>query len=190
MAAFDPELAAFREALPEAHARAVGIGAIDAALGTARVIDELRPDLVIAIGTAGAFLAEDVGSVIIGSEVVLVDVAAVLGKTAVPDVVLSRVKLTDAFGARAALRVIANTLGVTTDDVAARAICDSTGAGVEHMEAFAIARACEMRGARCGVVLGISNVVGSSGRAEWLKNHVAASARAGRFVADEVRKLL
>jgi hypothetical protein len=78
---------------------------------------------------------------------------------------------------------IANTVGITTDDaLAGRLARAASGSGVvadvEHLEAFAFARACAVAGVPCATALGIANVVGSTGRAEWLAGHVRASQEA------------
>jgi hypothetical protein len=98
--------------------------------------------------------------------------------------------LRDAFvaaGARAC--TIANTLAVTTDDALARTIA---GAGdVEHLEAYAVARACRLSSPRvdCAIVLGITNTVGRSGRHEWRANHVHASAKVAELAAAAIHEL-
>jgi nucleoside phosphorylase len=189
VAAFEPELRAFREALPEVSARAVGIGLVDAAIGTAAVIAGETPDVVIAIGTCGAFGARAGNGIVVASEAMLVDVADVMKFAALPDATATREAMTETFGAKRELGIVATTLGVTVDDGAASAIAKKTGARAEHMEAFAIARACALANVRCGIVLGVANRVGSSGRAEWRANHVDASARAAAFVASWLVRL-
>ena len=55
---------------------------------------------------------------------------------------------------------------------------DGLAADVEHLEAFAFARACATARVPCARALGVANVVGSKGRAEWLAGHVGASEEA------------
>jgi hypothetical protein len=86
---------------------------------------------------------------------------------------------------------IANTLGITTDDSLASRLGHSTGPdgtppGVEHLEAFAFARACASHGVPCGAALGVANVVGASGRSEWLAGHTSASAKAADVAFDAI----
>ena len=73
---------------------------------------------------------------------------------------------------------MATTLSITTDDDVARRLAESTGAEVEHLEAFAVARACALAGVAFTTVLGIANLVGASGRAQWRENHERAAAAA------------
>lgn len=182
VAAFEPELAAFREALPEVRAVAVGIGLVDAALGTSALLAKGGVELVVLLGTCGAFHEADLGKVIVGSGTRLGEPAQALGHAALPEPLTGRIALAESFGAGGdSLGEIATTLGVTTSDQAARALRDATQARVEHMETYAVARACTLHSVRCGVILGAANVVGSQGRAQWRANHVAASAAAAAF---------
>jgi nucleoside phosphorylase len=187
VAAFEPELLAFREALPEVRAVAVGIGLVDAALGTSALLARGGVDLLVLLGTCGVFHDDDAEAVIVGSGAVLADPAAALGHAALPEPISARVAIAETFGATTALGEIATTVGVTTSDEAARALAQATRARAEHMEAYAVAKACMMHGARCGVILGAANVVGAQGRAQWRANHVAASARAAAFAARALR---
>lgn len=74
--------------------------------------------------------------------------------------------------------LVATTLAMTTDDGIAQSLERSTGAHVEHLEAFAVARACAEAGVRFSAVFGVANVVGARGRDEWQKNHERAAAAA------------
>jgi nucleoside phosphorylase len=78
---------------------------------------------------------------------------------------------------------VATTLAITTDDALAARLADHTRCDVEHLEAFAVARACNARSIPLAVVLGVANIVGSGARAEWLENHRAAGDAAGAHVA-------
>jgi len=87
-------------------------------------------------------------------------------------------------GAGATSVQIANTVGITVDDALAARLAragagvggqDDSGPDVEHLEAFAFARACAVAGIPCAAALGVANVVGSKGRAEWLAGHERAS---------------
>lgn len=160
---------------------------VDAALGTAAALAKGGVDLCVLLGTCGVFREPDLGGVIVGSGAFLAEPAASLGHAALPEPITTRVHLAEAFGATVELGEIATTLGVTTSDEAARALHLATSARAEHMEAYAVAKACMMHGVRCAVILGAANVVGARGRAEWRANHVAASARAAGFAARSLR---
>jgi futalosine hydrolase len=196
VAAWDPELERFRELTSAAApplsslsivTEAVGIGPIDAAIGVTRCVEVVRPDALVFLGTGGAAPRAGlrVGDVVAASSVRLVDAAAVEGRAALlppyaeaiaTDAALHQ-RLVDE-GARAC--VVGNTLSVTTED----ALASTLGGAyeVEHLEAYAVARACGAA-CPCAIVLGVANMVGSRGRDEWRENHVRASSAAAEIAA-------
>ncbi len=194
VAAWGPELERFQELVRAApdlgvdlDVAPIGIGLVDAAAGLTRRIVSRAPGLVVFVGTCGAAPSSGIaiGDVVAGTSVRLVDAAIAEGRAAIPfasEAIDLDPGMRDALvaaGARAA--TIANTLGVTTDDDLAATLA-SLGE-VEHLEAYAVARASRLASAddapiRCAITLGVANRVGVEGRAEWRANHVAASARA------------
>ena len=186
VAAWEPELERFRTLVDSASSdltvEPVGIGLVDAAVGMTRCIMQVRPAYVIFIGTGGASprATLSIHDVVVATAARLVDPTAVEGRAALPfaaDVISLEGELVDRlFNAGARLGRVWTPLGVTTDD----ALAQKLGAlgDVEHLESYGVARACQAAGVPCAIVLGIANVVGSRGRAEWRDNHVAASARA------------
>src|SRR5581483_2876877 len=66
VAAYAPELVGL-------DGRAVGIGLVDAAAGTARAIAEVRPSRLVLVGTAGAFDASlAIGEVVVAKSAALI----------------------------------------------------------------------------------------------------------------------
>ena len=107
----------------------------------------------------------------------------------VDDAPLDR-SLRDAFvasGARAC--TIANTLAVTTDDALARTL--ASAGDVEHLEAYAVARACRLRHrlSRAPSCSGSRTPSAATGRDEWRANHVPASAKVAELAAAALAKL-
>lgn len=196
-AAWLPELERFRELLkaePRADVvlDAMGIGLPDASIGLTRCIMTRRPTHVLALGTAGAAPTSGlaIGDVVVGQSVRLVDPTAVEGRAALPyaaEAPFDAAMVDALFAAGARPCVIANTLGITTDDALAQKL--GVLAPVEHLEAYAVARACQALGVPCTIALGIANVVGSSGREQWRANHVAASARAAEVAFEALPAL-
>ena len=183
VAAWEPELERFRELAREpliTHiAAGVGIGLVDAAIGTAGLLAEHAPDSVLLLGTCGSAPGSSlaIGDIVVARSVLLVDPATAEGRAALPwspaPIEGAEVAAFVAAGAIAAR--VATTLGITTDDALAATL--ARDAETEHLEAYAVARACAVRGIPCTVLLGITNVVGSTGRAAWRANHVAVSAK-------------
>jgi nucleoside phosphorylase len=151
-----------------------------------RCIERHEPDLALLLGTAGVLpgrAAPRLGEVVTASLVRLVDGGLLDGASQLPapmpDTAALDVAVHEALVAAGARSVqIANTLGITVDDALASRIVAAGRDDVEHLEAFAFARACAAAGVPCGIVLGIANIVGSRGRDEWLANHARASASA------------
>jgi futalosine hydrolase len=171
LAAFPPELTA----LDSRYAReTVGVGLVEAALGAARVIAEKKPARVVLVGTVGAYPGSGlaVGDVVVAERVVLASPSGALVDAMPSSLDVDASILT---GRRV---VVATTLAVTTDDATASALEAATGAHVEHLEAFSVARACALAGVRFSAVFGVANAVGSRGRDEWRENHERAAAAA------------
>jgi nucleoside phosphorylase len=202
VAAWEPEVARFRERLAasvpqlEVVVDTLGVGLVEAAVAMTRCIAQHRPDAALLLGTCGAFErargAVAIGVVVSGAHVRLADASVADGAAALPGPMPVEAtfdaRLHDALvGAGAQSVHIANTVGITTDDALAARL--ARFGDVEHLEAFAFARACVAAGVPCGAALGVANVVGGRGRAEWLANHVSASAKAADVAYDALAAL-
>ncbi len=205
LAAFEPELAALSAAFGGASIatverrsvamRIAGIGLPAASVGSAEHIAELEPRLVVLVGTCGAYRGAglSIGEVVVARHLRLVDPAALAGAAQFPEPMQITAEpyapLTAAFtalGARPCL--VATTLAITVDDAAATRITQAAGAEVEHLEAQGVAMACASRRVPFGAVLGVANLVGAGGRAEWLANHRLAETSAGERVLEWIRR--
>lgn len=194
VAAWEPELVRFRERLAAAPSELeivtdiLGVGLVEASIAMTRHAERYHPTAALLIGTCGAFGAFGAGVVGAGGGVHLADAATSDGASAIPGPMPASARfdgaMHDALVAAGARSVqIANTLGITTDDALAARLSrvrvgDAPPADVEHLEAFAFARACEIAGVPCAAALAVANAVGSRGRAEWLAGHAIASAKA------------
>ncbi len=206
VAAFAPELAAFREAVGGRGAatgalgaltvavEAVGIGLPGAAVGATRVLARYAPRVVVLVGTCGAYdgggLA--IGDVVVAGALTLADAAVAEGRGAYPGP-MARPLAADAriaaalvvAGGKAAS--VATTLAVTTDDGLAARLAAAFDASAEHLEAYAVARACEGASVPFVAALGVANRVGATGRDEWRANNVVAGGRAESLVLGWLR---
>jgi nucleoside phosphorylase len=200
LAAFHPELAALRPALGEAMAgpignalvlgRIVGIGLSASAAGAATHIQNLKPRLVVVLGTCGAYVGSGlaVGDVVVARRIHLVDAAVARGLAEFPEpmstAIDADVMTAKAIGMATGARIVdvATTLAVTVDGSTAADIALASGAHVEHLEAHGVAMACAAHGVPFGAVLGVANVVGPGARKEWRAHHRDASQAAGEAV--------
>jgi predicted 5'-methylthioadenosine/S-adenosylhomocysteine nucleosidase len=136
-----------------------GIGPVEAALRTARALDERRPEAVVHVGIAGSWTLEP-PALVLGSEAVYCDVIDP-GST-LPRVERARPDEALLDRARAALPD-AHVLPIAT--------CGKVGGGtgfeVEAMEGFGVLRACELAGVPAVELRAISNSPDEPDRTRW-----------------------
>jgi futalosine hydrolase len=173
VSAFAPEQAALLDfAAAELDVREVGIGLVEAAMTTQSLLCAASFSGVVFVGTAGSLGALPLGALCIASACVLVaqagELPAAMPQRAPCDPVwLARAK-THGFTAASVATTLA--IGVTAADAAKLAAYE-----LEHLEAFAVARAAERAGLPFAALLGVANRVGPDGRREWRENHRAVS---------------
>lgn len=213
VSAFEPELGALRSALQRLprlsrHVAAlpVGIGPIEAAIGTARVLARFNPRAVFFLGTAGCYPTPakssragssppwastlSIGGVAVARRIMLGSAALARGEGYRPAAMSGEVE-TDA-GLRRALagsrfrRPVTPTVDVATPTAItlslglARRLAASTGAQVENLEAYAVARAAAAAGLPFAAILGVSNHVGPNAHREWRRHATQATGAATR----------
>jgi len=192
VSAFAPELAPLVAWLAAPGQRALrsgvvcrpaGIGAVDAAAGAAEAIAQVRPRLVLFVGTAGRYGATPpIAACAVARRIFLAPTAVLRGEAYLPGPMQH--ELTTDAALRRALRAggtpaadVATTLGITTRRALAGRLA-ATGAALENLEAFAVARAAARAELPFGAVLGIANSVGPRAHREWRANAGAATAAA------------
>jgi len=205
VSAWDPEVAPLARLLKaraggakRVELAAVGVGTVDAAVGAARAIAAAKPERVIFVGTAGVYPAAarklPLGSAALAGELRLVSSATLRGDAYHPAPLVATAAATRALrdrvaraGGAAALPVVtvACPLAITQSTALARRI-GKTGAALENLEAFAVARAAAAAGLPFAAVLGVSNVVGPRAHAEWRANHLIASRAACHAVWESL----
>ncbi len=202
ISAWPPELAAIRAAwprLPRDRRRklvlaAVGVGLVEAAIETTRLLHDRRPAGVLLVGTAGVYPGRrhelPVGSAAaIGATLLLPQAPRGLS-VALPALVPDRVQASAAL-LRALVRAtalptaeVACPLAITTNERGARAAARLSGCDLENLEAFAVARAAAAAGVPFAGILGISNTVGPDGHRQWRRHGAAAAAAAAAAALD------
>jgi futalosine hydrolase len=136
-----------------------GIGPVEAALRTARVLEERRPDAVMHVGIAGSRSLEP-PALVLGRESVYCDV--IDPSSTLPRVERTAPDLALLERARAALPE-AHVLPIAT----CGKVGGGTGFDVEAMEGFGVLRACELAGVPAIELRAISNSPDEADRDLW-----------------------
>jgi nucleoside phosphorylase len=167
----------------------VGVGLVEAAAGTARLIERQRPRAIVLVGTAGLYPGADkklglaIGGAVIGRSFLLASDAVAREAAYLPGPLpasaASTPALLEAVTAATALPVadVACPVGITLAPALAQQRRKGTNAALENLEAFAVARAAAAAGVPFVAVLGIANLVGPDAHAEW-RAHAATAAAA------------
>ena len=161
-------------------AKTIGVGMAVAGAGTANRIHQLNPRAVIVLGSCGVYpcgIEYCPLDIVIPSRIQLFDPSVAAGKAEFPPPMqtvldphpLLSAGLLASAGARSRAAPIATTLAITTDDAIARAVHPATGLEAENLELFPVALACAAAEVPFAAVLGVTNVVGSQGRTDWIK---------------------
>jgi len=200
LAAHAPELVGLRERLGDGLAgeigerrvagRTVGVGMPAAGAGTMRHLAAHKPAAVVLLGSCGHYVAQYAPTdLMMASKLVLVDTSVCTRQAAfpepmqtevAPDPVLTEGLLSATSGVRRG--PVATTLAITTHDGLAQTLGARSGCHVENLEAFSVGLACAALEIPCAVLLGVTNAVGSRGRAQW--------AQYQRQMAETTAKLL
>ncbi len=184
VAAFPPELSRLeRDPPPGWIVATAGIGAVPAAVATARLLAEHRPGRVLLVGTCGAYddrLA--VGEVFAASSAVAVSVEEADGRAYRPDAETSRWPATWPLPLPA--HDVAVPPAITVSEAGARSLARLAPA--EHLELSGFLAACAAAGVPAAAILGVANRVGPGAHEEWLRENARVSAR----VAEAARRIL
>jgi predicted 5'-methylthioadenosine/S-adenosylhomocysteine nucleosidase len=136
-----------------------GIGPVEAALRTARALEERQPEAVVHVGIAGSRTLEP-PALVLGSEAVYCDVID-------PGSTFPRVERTQPDAALLERARVA----LPEAQILPIATCGKVGGGsgfdVEAMEGFGVLRACELAGVPAVELRAISNSPDEADRTRW-----------------------
>jgi nucleoside phosphorylase len=169
----------------------VGVGLCEAAAGAARLIERHHPRAIVLVGTAGLYPGADrsapkltIGTAALGRTFHLASDAVARQTAYLPEPLPAQAEsapdllrdLTAATGLPVA--DVACPVGITRATPVAQLLRKSTGAALENLEAFAVARAAAASSVPFVAVLGIANDVGPEGNTQWRAHGTAAAAAA------------
>jgi purine-nucleoside phosphorylase len=152
-----------------------GVGALTAAVSTARLLATLIPGRVLFVGTCGAYddrLA--VGDLISASDALSVSLDVLEGRACRPSLETIRWPSTQPAPGSFPAHSVAVPPGITQTLEGARRL--ALYAPAEHLELTGVFAACLAAGIPCSAVLGVANRVGPLAHQEWKANHARVSA--------------
>jgi nucleoside phosphorylase len=207
LAAHAPELVGLRAHLGEqlnGHirgtyvvAKTIGVGMAVSGAGTANRIHQLNPRCVILLGSCGIYpssVAYRPLDIVIAGRCHLFDPSVSAGRAEFPEPMQTVLDthatlgpgLVAAAGGRGRIAPVATTLAITTDDAVAHAVFGATALEAENLELFPVALACKAADIPFGAVLGVTNVVGSTGRTDWRQYQRDAAIAAAEVIVSWV----
>lgn len=173
LAAFPPELGELLNEPPAGWTAAcTGIGALEAALATARLLHEHQPVRVLFLGTCGAYeggLA--VGACIAAREAIATSAGELRGIAFRPKAERTRWPAT--WVLPLPIHSVAVPPAISCDPADARFL--AAVAPVEHLELTGVFAACQAAGVPVAAALVVANRVGPDAHAEWRANHERVS---------------
>lgn len=174
LGAFPPELGPFLEAPPSGWSVAcTGVGQLLAAASTARLLEELKPESVLFVGTCGHFDERlRLGDMIWAEEAISSSLEERRGESYRPVVEETRWKATRTpLDLPHAAVVVPPAITRTREGAALLAPLGAT----EHLELTGVYAACHAVGVPVGAALVVVNEVGPQAQAQWKEHHAQAS---------------
>jgi nucleoside phosphorylase len=182
LAAFPPEFADCSESpLRDWKMVCTGVGAIAAAVTTARLLSEARPERVLFLGTCGAYddrLA--LGDFISAARVIAVSLEELEGRAYRPGIEITRWEA--GWSLPFPGHAVAVPPAITQTEEGARQL--SALAMAEHLELSGVFAACLAVEIPVAAALVVVNRVGPRAHAEWQANHAEGSRRLVRALRN------
>jgi len=181
LCAIPEELGPFMELPPEGwRCAATGVGALQAAISTTRLILQEKPTRVVFAGTCGAYDARlPIGSLLAASEAIAISAEELKGRAYRPSAETSRWPATLELPFPA--HPVAVPPAITKGETAARLL--ATVAAAEQLELTGVFAACHEARVPCGALLAVANEVGPKAHEQWLAHAPAA----GQALAEALK---
>jgi nucleoside phosphorylase len=173
VAAFPPELAGLDAAPPPGWSVAcIGVGALTAAVETARLLARHEPERVLFVGTCGAYDARLApGDLIAASTVIATSLDELSGRAYRPTP--ERTVWPCTWTLPLPHHAVAVPPAISVTENGARALMEVGAA--EHLELTGVFAACAAAGVPAAAALAVANRVGPGAHAEWRASHAAVS---------------
>ena len=173
------ELLAGRSNGPTVEVRAVGVGLVEAGIGTANALAQIKTRAILLVGSVGVFPGKNLPTegLVLATGTRLVSDGALARRTEFPAAMVTErsfdPRLVESLRQalpEARTRRVATALGITVASEVATQMAQ-TGEEYENLEAIAVASAARLRGVPIAALFGVTNEVGPKGRGQWLRNH-------------------
>ncbi len=173
LGAFPPELGPFLGApRPGWAVASTGVGALLAAASTARLIEELRPERVLFVGTCGRYDGRlALGEHLSAGEAVASSLAECRGESYRPVIERTRWPATWELPLPAHTVVVPPAITRTAEGAALLGRLGSA----EHLELTGVFAACHAAEVPVGAALAVVNDVGPEAQAQWRARHAQGS---------------
>lgn len=173
LGAFPPELGPFLEAPPEGWAVAsTGVGALLAAASTARLLEELRPERVLFVGTCGHYDGRlRIGDHLAAVEAVASSLEECRGEAYRPVIERTRWPATWELPLPGHTAVVPPAI----TRIAEGAVLLGRLGAVEHLELTGVFAACHAAEVPVGAALAVVNAVGPEAQTQWRAHHAQGS---------------
>jgi purine-nucleoside phosphorylase len=173
LSAFIPELGSLASDPPPGwEAATVGVGAVTAAVATARLLADRKPEAVLFLGTCGRYDGRlELFECLWATEAIATSVEELRGGAYRPEI--ERVQWGSTLEGPLPHHAVAVPPAITSTMEGAAFL--SKVAPVEHLELTGVFAACHGAGVPCGGALVVVNDVGPAASSQWSANHAEGS---------------
>ncbi|MCB0344374.1 MAG: hypothetical protein KDD66_04630 [Bdellovibrionales bacterium] len=182
--AFEPELEALRRADlggVDVDFLLTGIGSVSAAVSVTRRLCQEGASRLVFVGSCGSYGDYlPLRSCACVAAVCQTDYLAASSRGHIPAAAVETIdadpELKAQLSALADEECIASSpISIADEKEAAVALAEYSGAGVENLELFGVAKACKQAGIPWGALCAVTNFVGPGSGQQWRNNHIQAA---------------
>jgi len=187
LAASSEELSAVKKLLPDVPAYKTGIGLVNAARGTEKILTEHSPRQVLFIGSCGVYQGQaELLEVVCSKSVALVD------KAVLEDQAYFVADSARKIEARLLLEELKqlnfySTLSITNSNSLSELYAHS-GLHAENLELYSVATVCASHGVEWGAVSVVTNFIGEGAHQQWLENREEAASLTAQMLVKEINR--
>lgn len=165
---------------PNIATATLGVGLVSASSRISSILEYLSVSQILFTGTCGVLTPSpiSIGDIVRARGIYSGDVEAFDGKNYAPDVMPTSVIPARFMTPKSPLQDcdVFSPLAITHSESGASILRQRFPAGVtENLECFAVAWNAAQRGIPFEAIMGVTNIIGSTGHAEWLTHHERVS---------------